>query len=237
VAAVRAAARQQLKACADCLKIMATGGRMTPGTNTLLAQYSVEELVAAVEEAARAHVPLAAHALGTAGIRTATDAGVTTIEHCNWLGPEGNVAFDASIAAEMASRGVAVVATLTPLARTAAAVRHQIIECMRQMRELGVPFVAGTDAGVNLTPFDSLRREVEILVEEVGLTPLEAIHAATGGAARVLGLGNVGILEPGRFADFIAVEGDPSQHIADLRSVQMVVKGGRTVAEHGLLLG
>jgi imidazolonepropionase-like amidohydrolase len=234
---VRAAARGQLKAGANCLKIMATGGRMTPGTNTLVAQYSVAELAAAVEEAARAHVPLAAHALGTAGIRNATLAGVTTIEHCNWLGADGSVEFDEGVAEQMAARGVAVVATLTPLQRSAPVLREQVMRCMRRMRELGVPFVAGTDAGVTLTQFDSLQRELEILVDEVGFTPLEAISVATGGAARVLGLSSVvGTLEPGRLADLIAVDGEPSERIEDLRLLKVVVKGGETVAENGVLL-
>ena len=64
---------------------------MTPGTNTLAAQYNVAELRAAVDEAQRAGVTVAAHALGTAGIRNATAAGVNTIEHCNWLGDDGSV--------------------------------------------------------------------------------------------------------------------------------------------------
>jgi len=235
-AAVRAAARSQLKAGANCLKIMATGGRMTPGTNTTVAQYTVAELSAAVEEAARAHVPLAAHALGTTGIRNATAAGVTTIEHCNWLGADGSIQFDEDVARQMAARGVAVVATLAPLQRTAAAVREEIMDCMRRMYELGVTFVAGTDAGVNLTPFDTLHRELEILVDNVGMSPLKAISAATGQSARVLGLSNVGVLEPGRYADLIAVEGDPSVRIQDVRSLRLVLKGGQTVAERGLLL-
>jgi imidazolonepropionase-like amidohydrolase len=107
---------------------------------------------------------------------------------------------------------------------------------MRRMRELGVPFVAGTDAGTSLNRFDSLQRELEILVDEVGFTPLEAIHAATGGSARVLGMTTVGTLEPGRLADLVAVKGDPSARIQDLRSLDLVIKGGQTVSENGLLL-
>jgi imidazolonepropionase-like amidohydrolase len=235
-AEVRAAARGQLKAGANCLKIMSTGGRMTPGTNTTVAQYTVAQLAAAVEEAARANVPLAAHALGTEGIRNATTAGVTTIEHCNWLGPDGEVQFDESVAKEMAARGVAVVATLTPLQRSAPALREQIMACMRRMREVGVAFVAGTDAGVSLLPFDSLPRELEIMVEDVGMTPLEAIRAATGRSAEVLGISNVGTLEPGRYADMLVLEGDPSVRIGDLRLQRMVFKGGAIAAENGLLL-
>jgi imidazolonepropionase-like amidohydrolase len=235
-AEVRAAARGQLKAGADCLKIMSTGGRMTPGTNTTLAQYTVNELTAAVEEAARAHVPLAAHALGTAGIRNATAAGVTTIEHCNWLGADGSVQFDESLAHQMASSGVAVVATLTPLQRAAPTLREEVLWCMRRMRELEVPFVAGTDAGVSLLPFDSLPRELEIMVEDVGMTPLEAIHSATGRSAQVLGISGVGTLEPTQRADMLVVEGDPSGRIRDLRAQRMVLKGGVTVVENRLVL-
>src|SRR5438477_1657560 len=93
-AEVRVAARRQLKAGANCLKIMATGGYMTPGTNKNRAQYSVQEIAAAVDEAARAHVTVAAHGLGTDGIRNAVQAGVNTIEHCNWLGADLSVSFD-----------------------------------------------------------------------------------------------------------------------------------------------
>jgi imidazolonepropionase-like amidohydrolase len=236
-AGVRLAARRQLKSGANCLKIMATGGRMTPGTNPGMAQYSVAELRAAVDEAQRAHVTLAAHALGTPGIRNATLAGVNTIEHCNWLGPDGTVEFDESVAAQMAEQGTGVVPTLVPLNRSAPTLREQVLDCMRRMVTLGVPIVAGTDAGVSLVPFDSLAGELEIYVADLGLTPIQAIQAATGTAARVLGLGGtLGTLEPGRAADLVAVEGDPSVRISDVRSVRTVIKGGRTVVENAIVL-
>lgn len=236
-AGVRLAARRQLKAGANCLKIMATGGRMTPGTNPGMAQYSVAELRAAADEAQRAHVTLAAHALGTAGIRNAAAAGVNTVEHCNWLGADGHVEFDESVAARMAEQGTGVVPTLMPLNRSAPALREQIMDCMRRMVTLGVPIVAGTDAGVSLTPFDSLPGELEIYVEDLGLTPIQAIQAATGTAARTLGLeGTLGTLVSGRAADMLAVDGDPSVRIGDVRSVRLVIKGGRTVVRDGVVL-
>jgi imidazolonepropionase-like amidohydrolase len=236
-AAVRAAARRELDSGANCLKIMATGGRMTPGTDIGRAQYTADEIRVAVDEACRARVTVAAHALGTAGIRNATEAGVNTIEHCNWLTPDGRVELDEAVAARMAERGTAVVPTLVPLARSAAALREQVVRSVRRMRELGVRVVAGTDAGVSLTPFDSLPRELEILVSEVGLSPLEAIQAATGDAAQALGIADtVGSLQPGRAADFIAVDGDPSVRIADVRAVRRVIKGGRSVVSNGAFL-
>jgi len=108
---------------------------------------------------------------------------------------------------------------------------------MRRMVRLGVPIVAGTDAGVSLTPFDSLPGELEIYVTDLGLTPLQAIQAATGDAARVLGLERtLGTLIPGRAADLVAVDGDPSTRIQDLRAVRVVIKGGRTVVKDGVVL-
>ena len=233
---VRIAARRELKAGANCLKIMATGGRMTPGTNTGRAQYTVEEISAAVDEAQRAHVSVAAHALGTEGIRNAVMAGVNTIEHGNWLGADGGVQFDETVATLMAERGIAMDATLTPLSRSAPALREQIHECMRRAHGLGVAFVAGTDAGVRLTPFNSLLTELEILVSDIGLSPLEAIAAATGGAAKAIGIDDrVGTLQAGRAADLLVVDGDPAQRITDLRSARMVIKGGRKVVENGVI--
>ncbi|MBV9326211.1 MAG: amidohydrolase family protein [Chloroflexi bacterium] len=236
-AAVRLAARHQLKSGANCLKIMATGGRMTPGSNTTLAQYSVAEIHAAVEEARRAHVTVAAHGLGTAGIRNATEAGVNTIEHCNWLGLDGDVQFDESVAVQMARQNVAVVATLVPLQRSAPVLRAKVLAAMRRMAQLGVAFAAGTDAGVSLTPFDSLHAELAILVAELGFTPVQAIASATGVAARSLGIDNtVGTLQVGRSADLLAVDGDPSQRIEALRNVRRVLKAGKTVVDNGVVL-
>jgi imidazolonepropionase-like amidohydrolase len=236
-AGVRAAARLQLKSGANCLKIMSTGGRMTPGTNPQVAQYSVAELRAAVEEALRAHVTLAAHGLGTPGIRNATAAGVNTIEHCNWLGSDGNVDFDEAVAVQMARQETAVVPTLVPLQRAAASLRAQVIAAQRRMVTLGVPVAAGTDAGTSLVRFDSLPDELAIYVSELGLTPLQAIHAATGAAAKAIGIdGTVGTLVPGRMADLVAVDGDPSTRIEAVRSVRMVLKGGRVVARDGMVL-
>jgi imidazolonepropionase-like amidohydrolase len=250
-AAVRSAARHQLKSGANCLKIMATGGRMTPGTNVGMAQYTVAEIRAARDEALRARVTLAAHAIGTAGIRNATAAGVNTIEHCSWLGETPSVEFDESVAAQMAEQGTAAVPTLMPVKQATAAasgtlseglrehiaLRSELLSCLRRMAALGVTILAGTDAGVAWTPFDSLPGELEALVSEVGLTPMQAIQAATGNAATVLGLdSSIGTLAPGKVADLIAVEGDPSVRISDIRSVRTVIKEGQLVAQNGVVL-
>jgi imidazolonepropionase-like amidohydrolase len=248
-AGVRAAARSQLKAGATCLKIMATGGRMTPGTNVGRAQFSVAELSAAVDEARRAHAPIAAHAIGTDGIRNAAQAGVDTIEHCSWLGKTPSVEFDERAAARMAEQQTAAVPTLdtvvgamkagsmSPGLREHISLRSEILGSLRRMRQLGVPIVTGTDAGVGWTPFDSLALEVELLVNDVGLAPLEAIQSATSGAARAIGLAeSVGTVAVGRTADLIAVDGDPSLDVGALRNVWLVLQAGSVVARDGQLL-
>ncbi len=250
-AAVRAAARSQLKSGATCLKIMATGGRMTPGTNVGIAQFGVAEIQGAVDEARRAGVPIAAHAIGTAGIKNATQAGVNTIEHCSWLGRTPSVEFDEQTAARMAEQGTAAVPTMVTIKGAMAAasgtlsaglkehiaLRPEIVNCLRRMLSLGVSFVAGTDAGVAWTPFHSLASELEMYVTEVGMTPLQAIHSATGGAAHTLGLdASVGTLAVGHEADLIAVDGDPSVRIGDLGAVQLVMKSGAVVARNGQVL-
>jgi imidazolonepropionase-like amidohydrolase len=248
---VRAAARRQLKSGATALKIMATGGRMTPGTNVGRAQFSVAELRAAVDEAHRANVPIAAHAIGTAGIRNAVEAGVNTIEHCSWLAATPGVEFDERTAARMAEQGIAAgptldtalgsltasPETLSPGVREHMLLRPQIIKCVSRMHELGVPIVTSTDAGVARTPFDSLAQEAALLVNEVGLSPAEAVRSATGTAARALGLAEtVGTVAAGRVADLIAVEGDPSQQIGALRNVRLVFQSGEIVARDGQVL-
>jgi imidazolonepropionase-like amidohydrolase len=245
-ATVRAAARRQLKAGATCLKIMATGGRMTPGSNVGRAQFSVAELGAAVDEARRGNVPIAAHAIGTEGIRNAVQAGVNTIEHCSWLAKRPSVEFDESAAARMAEQNTVAVPTmdtivgpmkaaagnLSPGLKEHISLRPEITACLRRMRQLGVPIVTGTDAGVGWTPFDSLALEIELLVTEVGLSGLEAIHAATGAAARAIGLEDtVGTVAVGREADLIVLDRDPSADVGALREVQLVIQAGTVVAK------
>jgi imidazolonepropionase-like amidohydrolase len=180
---------------------------------------------------------VAAHGLGADGIRNAVQAGVNTIEHCQWLGIDRPVEFDEAVAHAMAERRTAFVPTLGPPRGAPTELQEQILAAMRRSREIGVPIAAGTDAGVSNRPFDSLPLELEAMVSDLGLSPLETIHAATGEAARAIGIADtVGSLTPGHAADMLVVDGDPSVRISDLQSVRMVIKGGRTVVENGVLL-
>ena len=167
---VRHAVRWQVKKGVDCLKIMSTGGRMTPGTNPRVAQYTLTELQAAVEEARRAKMTIAAHGHGTAGIRLAAQAGVDTIEHCSWLGArDGELELDEEAVRTMVDNGVHVVpttlaiylgtfrdpATLTEGGREGIALRPQMLANYRRMRELGVRFADRDRRGRHR---DNLRR-------------------------------------------------------------------------------
>ena len=248
---VRRVARLQIKDGVDCLKIMASGGRMTPGTNPKLPQYSVGQLKAAVAEARRAGLTIAAHALSARSIRRAAEAGVDTIEHCNWLDVDEGLAFDEGTAVLMAENGVAFDPTLTPVQsfvtfepelltdvqKAAIAIRAELVEVFRRMLELGVKLVAGTDAGTRRSTLDRLPGELELYVQQLGLTPVAALATATGGAAEALGLSaELGTVRPGWRADLTVVPGDPSVDIAVLKRPRAVIQGGRLVAEHGRLL-
>src|SRR4051794_309977 len=250
---VRGVARAQIKAGVDCLKIMATGGRMTPGTNPKLAQYSVGHVRAAIEEARRADMTIAAHALSADGIRVAAEAGVDTVEHCNWLALPGSdgLAYDESTAVLMRENGVAFDPTLTPVQlslsvpeaqmspvqQAAVAIRIELLGIFRRMLELGVTMVAGTDAGTRRGALDGLPGEIGLYVEQLGLSPVAAIATATGAAARVLGVADeIGTIQPDRRADLTVVAGDPSADIATLGRTRAVLQGGMLVGEHGRLL-
>ena len=248
---VRRVARQQIRDGVDCLKIMASGGRMTPGTNPKLPQYSVGQLRAAVTEARRAGLTIAAHALSARSIRRAAEAGVDTVEHCNWLDTGDGLAFDESTAELMAANGVAFDPTLTPVQsflnfepelltdvqKAAIAIRTELLAIFRRMLELGVTMVAGTDAGTRRSTLDRLPDEIALYVTELGLSPVAAIATATGTAARQIGLGGViGTIQAGRQADLTVVDGDPSVDIGALKQTRAVLQAGRVVAEGGRLL-
>ncbi len=250
---VRHAVRLQVKQGVDGLKIMSTGGRLTPRTNPSRAQYTVPQLSAAVEETRRAGLRIAAHGHGAEGIRNAVAAGVDTIEHCSWVVEEDDVErveLDQEAARAMAVHGIFVVPTLMPAAlaqdrpadslsegsRRNARLRPGVIASHRQMRGMGVRFAAGTDSGVVATPSDGLPFELQLMVDDLGFTPLEAIRAASGDAAIALGVADDrGTLRPGRRADLLVVEGDPAVDITALRQVRTVFKDGQVVVEDGLV--
>jgi imidazolonepropionase-like amidohydrolase len=241
VDAVRRAARMQIRAGADWIKVMATGGVLSAADTPDASQFTVDEMRAIVEEATAAGIKgTLAHAEGTAGIKNALRAGITSIEHGDLLDDEG---IDL-----MLERNVPLVPTfninfaLMDKDRVARGdVPPWAIEKMaylfdkqqvnfRHAVERGVRVVMGTDSFSGMYPPSELAH-----MAAFGLGPFRAIQAATLDAAALLGIaGQVGTLEPGKFADLIAVTGDPlaePELWRDPARIVFVMQGGRIAAD------
>ena len=233
----RKAVREQLKAGADVIKLIATGGVMTPGVEPGSPQLTLEEMRAAIEEATKAGRRTAAHAQGSTGIADAVEAGITTIEHGIFLTDE--------IIAAMKRKGVYLVATLAApaaisagglaagipdyMVRKSDAVVTAHVASFRRAHEAGARIAAGADSGTPLNPHGSLLPELELMVK-YGMTPLEAIRSATSVAAEAIGLGGeTGRVAEGHAADLLAVTGDPAERIGALADVRLVLARGAII--------
>jgi imidazolonepropionase-like amidohydrolase len=233
----RKAVREQLKAGVDVIKLIATGGVMTPGVEPGSPQLTLDEMRAAVEEATKAGRRTAAHAQGSAGIADAIEAGITTIEHGIFLTDE--------IIAAMKRRGVFLVPTLAApaaisagglaagipdyMVRKSDAVVAAHVASFRRAHEAGARIAAGADSGTPLNFHGSLLPELELMVT-YGMTPLEAIRSATSVAADALGLaGETGRLAAGLAADLLAVAGEPAERIGALADVRLVLARGAII--------
>jgi imidazolonepropionase-like amidohydrolase len=235
LAAVQHKVRENIKYGADLIKVCATGGVLSLGDNPQHSQYTLEEMKAIVADAHRLGRKVAAHAHGAEGIRWAAEAGVDSVEHGSYID-------DAGIAA-MKEHGTYLVPTLylgdwmidnaglTHLPPPLLAKAKEVIPAARKniARALvaGVKVALGTDAAVY--PHGLNTHEFEVMVR-LGLTPLQSIQAGTLNAADLLGWsGKVGTLEPGAWADIVAVDGDPLKDITTLARVKFVMKGGEVV--------
>ncbi|GAB3986364.1 amidohydrolase family protein [Plantactinospora veratri] len=235
---VRKAVRTLTKRGVDVIKVMASGGRLTPRSNTSLPQYTTAELRAAVEEAHRHGLPLTVHAYPPEAIAQAVAAGVDGIEHCFFSVP-GGLAPDPAVIDAIAERGIIVGPTLglspgwtvPPGFRTFLDVFEPVVESMHKS---GVLLVAGPDAGsLPGKPHDVLPHAVRTLAG-LGLTNVEALRSATSLAARACGLEDrKGALRAGMDADLIAVRGDPVADIDALPDVCLVVRQGKVVRDDG----
>lgn len=222
---------EQIEAGADFIKIMATGGGGDgPGT----AYYSAADLRAVVERAQGAGKRVAAHAHGRAGIRNCVEAGIQRIEHSSFFGNDGSE-FDEGLAREIAARGIHVSPTNVIDYRrirqgSAGAPRELLNRNWRAQYESGVKFAASSDAGVTDMFYDDYALIPELMVNELGMTPAQAILACTRIAAETLGLDKeIGSLEIGKSADIVAVNGNPLEDITALRRIAWVMRGGQVV--------
>jgi imidazolonepropionase-like amidohydrolase len=256
---VRKAVRFLASQRVDFIKLVGSGGTTTPGTNITRAQYTLEEIRVAVDEAHRLGLQVAVHAISTDSIRLAAEAGVDAIEHCSWISSDPKrIETDETAVDWMVKHGVRVDHAVIPRPYLfageggAPAAQEQwwltILKVrwpfLRHMRERGVTVFLGTDAcfgpwpGTALWPgFQDLARAIEIIVQHAEFSPMETIRMVTSEAAQALGLDReIGTIEPGRRADLILVAQDPLKDLRALREVEMVFREGKLVARKGQIV-
>ncbi len=248
---VRGRVRQLVEEGVDFIKIMASGGG-TRGTSNREASFSEEELRAAVEEAHRLNKTVSAHCEAYESVGNAARAGVDVLEHCGFILPNGSRGFDEEAVRTMVEKELYYDPTLqtgsavrdalrerekrgealtesekSTLARLEYKIRRKS-ENLARMLEMGVQVVAGSD-GIGLGNSARLIRAMELMVE-AGMSPMQVIIAATSNAAKALKLDNAfGAIKEGLEADIIAVEGDPSSDISNLRSLKLLMQRGKIV--------
>jgi imidazolonepropionase-like amidohydrolase len=232
---VRAAVRTHAERGVDVIKVMATGGDLTPGTSPLEVAYGPAELRAVVEEAHRHALPTTAHAHGTEGIAHVAAAGFDMVEHCTFRTADGARADDAVIETVVRS-GLVVSATLGvlpghPVPPNIAAMLPQFVAVFQRLRAAGVPVICSSDAGIGpAKPHDVLPYGADMLVNLNGFPALETLRAVTSAPAAACGLGaRKGRIAPGYDADLLAVGGDPSADITHLSEVIAVFRAGHRV--------
>jgi imidazolonepropionase-like amidohydrolase len=229
----------------DGIKMIATGGGLTPGTDSRYASFPVEELAAGVDEAHRLGKRVTAHAHGVPGISNASEAGIDSIQHCTMLGEDWGWSFDEGVARAMAGRGTRACPTISAGYRNevelgidinklqpnpGAMSRHDWWANARRLIDSGVTVVPATDVGINLTDFgDELFLELEAYAR-IGVPPLDVIRWATSRSAWHQGIDHLtGTLREGLEADVLVVEGRPDHNISDLRRTLRVFRAGRSI--------
>jgi imidazolonepropionase-like amidohydrolase len=231
---VRRAVREHAEHGVDVIKIMASGGNMTAGSRPDLPQYGVAELRAAVDEAHRHHLPITAHAHATQSIVDGLAAGLDGFEHLTFMTADGVDPISDEVMAALVRQRVTVGMTLGTVDVPGVqpppgmvARRPALVANGRRLLAAGVHMIPGTDAGIApIKPPDTVRWAVAQF-QSLGMTPSQALHTCTAGAAMALGLGHrKGQLRPGYDADILAVTGDPLTDPTALHAVQAVYVRG-----------
>jgi imidazolonepropionase-like amidohydrolase len=232
---IRRAVREHVNHGVDVIKIMATGGNMTPTLGPHESQYNRAELAAAVDEAHAHGLRIAAHAHGPQGIADALAAGVDSIEHCTFFTADG-VAADPDMLDQLARSGVAISMTAAVLPGSQApfpAMRQRLDAILANCATLiraGARVVCSSDAGVGPNkPHDVLPHGV-VGLTRIGMTNAQALTASTAVAADICGIADTtGTLEPGKDADLLAVHGNPLDDINTIHNVAAVIVRGTQV--------
>ncbi|MEM9174963.1 MAG: amidohydrolase family protein [Myxococcota bacterium] len=227
----------QIEAGSDWIKVMATGGVFTPGTKARDTQFDAAALARVVRAAAAGGRAVAAHCHGTEGIAHAVRAGVRTIEHASFAGPDGfGTALDPALMREMSERTLWVSPTVnagwgrrvTDDAGEPTAFFQRLSTCLRSQRDHGIRFIASTDAGIPGVRHHDLVAGLLAFAVFADLRPVDVLRAATSESARALGLEQeTGRIEPGCSADFLVLEADPLEDLDALRDPEWVVFRGR----------
>jgi imidazolonepropionase-like amidohydrolase len=233
----RKAVREEMRDGADCIKVIATGGVLTKGAVPGNAQLLPDELESAISEAHRHGLRVASHAIGAEGIKNALRAGIDSIEHGHMLDDEALGLFKA--------RDAYLVPTLAAptcilehihdggqpayVIEKAQTVNEAMLRNIRRAFEAGVKIAGGSDAGTPYNLHENYAYEVELMHSLLGMTPQQALHAATNVAAELIGLHH-GTLAPGEPADLLLLSRDVGEDIRALREPQLVIKAATTVS-------
>lgn len=242
-AEARAATRAQLKRGATVIKCMASGGNLFGESVRGPPELEPDELKAIVRAAHAKDVPVAAHAHGDEAIRRAVHAGVDSVEHGSLM-----TADTADLMAEHDAYWVPTRSAITAFAEAddsaaftedvrdrASTVDRKFENAFRYALDAGVTIAMGTDAGTANNPFSAIPTELELMVEH-GLSPTEALKAATVNAAELLQFPDTGLIKPGQRADCVVLPQDPTDDPAAWQDPRLVVANGDIVADHGDLL-
>jgi imidazolonepropionase-like amidohydrolase len=232
--------RELAAAGVDVIKIMATGGVLDPGAMGLEQHFTDAEMKGIVDMAHAMHLKVAAHAHGTRGILAATNAGVDSIEHGTFLDEAGARAmkahgtyYSATLMAFSGVQSIMGTGKLTPAMEAKASQTFAVWgKGLNLAYRTGVKIALGTDSAV--APHTMANHEVELMVTKGGMSPRDALIAATKGGPDLMGLSNqTGTLDPGKSADLIAVEGDPLVDPTAVQRVNYVMVEGNPIPMKG----
>jgi imidazolonepropionase-like amidohydrolase len=237
VEAMRRRVREVIRAGADWIKLCTSGGVLSPGDQPHHSALTLEEIRAAVDEAATQGRKVMAHAQANAGIKNALKGGVATIEHGIWLDGDaiemmldgGNALIPTLVAPQWVIKHAEAGKMPAYAAVKARDVVNDHTASIRMAVDAGVKIAFGTDTGVG--PHGSNGEEF-LLMRQLGMEPIDCIRAATTVAAQTIGMAGVGTLEPSSWGDLIGVPGDPLEDLTMLSNpdnVHLVVKGGEVV--------
>lgn len=233
--AAAAVAQRQIDRGVDWIKIMATGGRITKGSDPLQAQFDLATMRKIVATADAASLPVAAHCHGTAGIALAAQAGVTTIEHCSWVGEAGWAGdYQDAVADMIVQQGIWVSPTVNVgwqrMLDGKGATLERIRSALQKMLAMNTPFMASTDAGIPGVYHHHLPQALGVYAKITEASPTHVLTTATSAAARGLRISEqTGRLRPGLAADLLVLDGNPLADIGALSRPVAVWARGRTI--------